>query len=193
MCGEHFGRSFDGIDRRGSSPHVRGTPCTSRTPEASRGIIPACAGNTGPVLQVRRHRGGSSPHVRGTLVADPRCAGRAGIIPACAGNTMASNCRSTTSGDHPRMCGEHAHSAPPIIRRPGSSPHVRGTLDVLDGRHPDRGIIPACAGNTSSEASWALLPRDHPRMCGEHWIGQQDAGAHRGSSPHVRGTPVMRR
>ncbi len=45
MRGEHFGRSFDGIDYRGSSPHARGawSGCSSRTrPER---IIPACAGS----------------------------------------------------------------------------------------------------------------------------------------------------
>src|SRR5690606_20807549 len=49
------------------------------------------------------------------------------------------------------------------------------------------GIIPACAGSTSSSMDIAVPPPDHPRVRGEHdgsvtsWCGQK------GSSPRARG------
>ena len=55
-----------------------------------------------------------------------------------------------------------------------------------------RGIIPACAGNTSLSVRVVSVRRDHPRMCGEHngTIGAE-AGT-QGSSPHVRGARRVR-
>ena len=69
---------------------------------------------------------GSSPHVRG---AHPRSFPNGlqrGIIPACAGSTAPNRSGCAKTGDHPRMCGEHAMvtlDPPPDL---GSSPHVRG-------------------------------------------------------------------
>ena len=52
------------------------------------------------------------------------------------------------------------------------------------------GIIPACAGNTWSDTWPAPIPRDHPRVCGEHVLNIDDATVTQGSSPRVRGTRV---
>ena len=107
MCGEHYTPRMTFVAMSGSSPHVRGTPPHNRIHRRSRGIIPACAGNTlryaGQYSQCGDHPRmcgehlvavavesclvGSSPHVRGTHypVTIPEDALR--IIPACAGNT----------------------------------------------------------------------------------------------------------
>ena len=58
-----------------------------------------------------------------------------------------------------------------------------GTGGVSDG-----GIIPACAGNTSCMAFFALGLRDHPRMRGEHVTICDLHWFTVGSSPHARGT-----
>ena len=86
------------------------------------------------------------------------------------------------------MCGEHNGLRYDSGSNWGSSPHVRGT-------HADRaahgaviGIIPACAGNTPSSRKASSLPRDHPRMCGEHLAVSLIRPSKPGSSPHVRGT-----
>ena len=95
----------------------------------------------------------------------------------------------TDTGDHPRVCGEHAGFRHPLRRRRGSSPRVRGTLTVLHGRRVVERIIPACAGNTSRRRSASGRTWDHPRVCGEH-IGIKTIPGHViGSSPRVRGTP----
>ena len=151
----------------GSSPHVRGAHGRRGFPDNPQGIIPACAGSTGPrtcaATRRRDHprmcgehisgflkglkQKGSSPHVRGA-----RAGGR--------------GCKQS-GWDHPRMCGEH----PPLERlrgcRPGSSPHVRGALRFQAWSRFCLGIIPACAGSTTLTA--------------RGWTATE------GSSPHVRG------
>ena len=85
------------------------------------------------------------------------------------------------------MYGEHYKHRGSITPNPGSSPHVRGALFWCSGVCPDSGIIPACAGSTGATTSVACLPRDHPRMCGEHMRNRRSTRRQKGSSPHVRG------
>ena len=168
---------------------MRGTlvQCGLRLGDA--GIIPAYAGNT----PSRRHRpspkrdhprvcgehfsscvvmvpsGGSSPRMRGTLWTCFRGGRRCGIIPAYAGNTSTIARCWNRSGDHPRVCGEHALSSKINGTRSGSSPRMRGTLS-LDGVS-----VITCG--------------DHPRVCGEH-MGRYEVNPRaKGSSPRMRGTP----
>ena len=111
-----------------------------------------------------------------------------GIIPACAGSTLTAMPAYAGIGDHPRMCGEHGQG--PVRRRPeaGSSPHVRGALDVGDENRRTFGIIPACAGSTPVQARRGLHVRDHPRMCGEHRLGFGDVGGPPGIIPACAGS-----
>ena len=59
-------------------------------------------------------------------------------------------------------------------------------LQCRDGRL--RGIIPACAGNTSRPNAEPESWRDHPRVCGEHDTRGIRRLHNSGSSPRVRGT-----
>ena len=86
------------------------------------------------------------------------------------------------------MCGEHFLHAIVSNYEQGSSPHVRGTLPPIVVPVRRGGIIPACAGNTGSQARLGLIRRDHPRMCGEHSRVILLFNGTGGSSPHVRGT-----
>ena len=131
---------------------------------------------------------GSSPLVRGTPLRGRRDEGDIRIIPACAGNTSPRAETRYWPGDHPRLCGEHSASSGVSGRYQGSSPLVRGTQSLLPPGLRGPGIIPACAGNTYPLRARAMVPRDHPRLCGEHLgSGTTDALAF-GSSPLVRGT-----
>ena len=132
---------------------------------------------------------GSSPHVRGTPRRGDGRGDPFGIIPACAGNTWVEPRKAPAPRDHPRMCGEHATLSGMVASRRGSSPHVRGTLGSRLGYLWSTGIIPACAGNTPTVADSRSHGRDHPRMCGEHWLQHRCVNWTLGSSPHVRGTP----
>ena len=86
------------------------------------------------------------------------------------------------------MCGEHPVEETVEATLSGSSPHVRGTLGWSRAKRRHHGIIPACAGNTVNPCRNSRVPRDHPRMCGEHPPIIGHGKAERGSSPHVRGT-----
>ena len=67
----------------------------------------------------------------------------------------------------------------------------------MRGTRPDRrlgqrpiGIIPAYAGNTRLTCRADAMKWDHPRICGEHRTMTPIRPLARGSSPHMRGTPV---
>ena len=130
---------------------------------------------------------GSSPHVRGAL-SQLQCPCRwLGIIPACAGSTRTLRGFRTGRWDHPRMCGEHYVKHNAKGNDQGSSPHVRGARRRQQDHPGSQGIIPACAGSTSRPPDLHTVPRDHPRMCGEHPLVTSSASPSAGSSPHVRG------
>ena len=192
----------------GSSPRVRGTPAVLERGRHAFGIIPACAGNTVwprtcscrtgdhprvcgehcPRCGARTVNSGSSPRVRGTPDHAPGPSRIHGIIPACAGNTRGLRRSSEHIRDHPRVCGEHWYRNVHVATFPGSSPRVRGTPRVVLCRRRGAGIIPACAGNTSSCRPLRASRRDHPRVCGEHSTLSPLWAAKSGSSPRVRGT-----
>ena len=173
------------------------------------GIIPTCTGNTqsgrltskfkwdhprtcgehstvtiSPLLSV-----GSSPHVRGAQRHHRSRSRHPGIIPACAGSTLDKQNVPSEGRDHPRMCREHPWLASSSTASMGSSPHVRGALRRIVPYLDSRGIIPACAGSTTLILLSTCKRRDHPRMCGEHFLVREMDTKHSGSSPHVRGAP----
>ena len=208
VCGEHLRLARVRSTMAGSSPRVRGTRRRERQSAWSAGIIPACAGNTSARTAVCMERRdhprvcgehdsavwfdnwpqGSSPRVRGTRMAMREWLDLYGIIPACAGNTYIGGESTECPRDHPRVCGEHEEDEYLIMRELGSSPRVRGTLHRCMCRSSNRGIIPACAGNTRGSTPSAPSRRDHPRVCGEHKISNSLINNSQGSSPRVRGT-----
>ena len=130
---------------------------------------------------------GSSPHARGAPVALHAALRHAGIIPACAGSTCRLPRTSRSGRDHPRMRGEHNDELVRTVLVPGSSPHARGAPRGGDTREAVSGIIPACAGSTSTNGTTTVRTRDHPRMRGEHLSTPMMVWSARGSSPHARG------
>ena len=159
---------------------------------------------------------GSSPRVRGTL---ERIAARVDLrrfIPACAGNAPATRLCGLSLTVHPRVCGERSRNRRPITHGAGSSPRVRGTLEVLTRPGIQRRFIPACAGNaplgdssvstyhgssprvrgTRTHAPPPTSPTAvHPRVCGERIHPPAPCCGTGGSSPRVRGThrrPIIR-
>ena len=169
MCGEHNAFGAWKVEKRGSSPRVRGTLSHPLLAAGGVGIIPACAGNTviagfgvGGHWDHPRVCGehtslssglisvmGSSPRVRGTLHRIERQGAGRGIIPACAGNTRTWDAAARPSRDHPRVCGEHLNCEREPVHTRGSSPRVRGTRSTAFPMNSMLGIIPACAGNTA--------------------------------------------
>ena len=133
---------------------------------------------------------GSSPRMRGTQPGDEVEVELRGIIPAYAGNTNSVSHTLGTSGDHPRVCGEHrpvSESAQTLL---GSSPRMRGTPAAWPARSASKWIIPAYAGNTICRFRSNRDRRDHPRVCGEHSTTPVVTPKQQGSSPRMRGTPA---
>ena len=196
---------------QGTIPAYAGSTRLSRTAVRHRGIIPACAGSTrdnGNLPKLARNHprirgehkqvtgawarlGGSSPHALGAHILCNLVEPIVGIIPACAGSTPRSGAGRKGGGDHPRMRGEHYASVADRYSSLGSSPHARGALLVPGATEGACGIIPACAGSTSSRA-WATPPSgDHPRMRGKHRANLLMSLSVAGSSLHARGAPVQ--
>ena len=212
MCGEHLDAGSEQKPCPGSSPHVRGARHILLLSCLRIGIIPACAGSTrrAPLISPPRWdhprmcgehfscasifdiSPGSSPHVRGARTGGCGCDVVRGIIPACAGSTPSTSLVTCAFWDHPRMCGEHYARLKQKAFGLGSSPHVRGALDLEFANFRLRGIIPACAGSTCLSDFERSVFGDHPRMCGEHYYRFSQLEPHAGSSPHVRGALVLR-
>ena len=69
----------------------------------------------------------------------------------------------------------------------GSPPRVRGKLRDLTLVRFLLGITPACAGKTSSQHRVHEGAEDHPRVCGENYVGFNSKHYDQGSPPRVRG------
>ena len=78
------------------------------------------------------------------------------------------------------------HTGPDITS--GSSPRVRGTVELLLETGLIARFIPACAGNRLISMSSKRFPTVHPRVCGEQWQSLSSHPNDAGSSPRVRGT-----
>ena len=74
----------------------------------------------------------------------------------------------------------------------GSPPPTRGTPSCPLSSFSSSGITPAYAGNTRIKTRVQRLPRDHPRLRGEHVIFLIYLIPHVGSPPPTRGTLVCR-
>ncbi len=89
------------------------------------------------------------------------------------------------------MRGEHAVTHPWSRVWRGSPPHARGALLSGGPEYSPSRITPACAGSTTGGVRTPSLRKDHPRMRGEHEVGEFGAEGGRGSPPHARGALVM--
>ena len=191
----------------GSSPRVRGKLVPRPTKRGAGRLIPACAGKTSPSPanprrtrahprvcgENRAHRAspfasrGSSPRVRGKRSLLRRCSCAWGLIPACAGKTIVMVIARKLNAAHPRVCGENPTRKVPYNVCRGSSPRVRGKLHRSAARARSRGLIPACAGKTTSLPTTTRATVAHPRVCGENVPRLSGATVRVGSSPRVRG------
>ena len=148
---------------------------------------PRIRGEHGRVGSPPRLPQGSSPHTRGARRRQAVPGLLRGIIPAYAGSTPRPPACTPTCPDHPRIRGEHSHTAVKGRCVGGSSPHTRGAPARPFNRLGGCGIIPAYAGSTRLMRRVVSAPRDHPRIRGEHRQDKESAMDRSGSSPHTRG------
>ena len=132
---------------------------------------------------------GSSPRMRGSQLGEQALVDDDGIIPAHAGLTSVVAMIRYAPQDHPRACGAHSHDAALAHVLLGSSPRMRGSLDLYFRSARVTGIIPAHAGLTTLSPACARPHGDHPRACGAHHLHARSCEHIRGSSPRMRGSP----
>ena len=191
----------------GSSPLVRGQPDPSRRFAPPMRIIPAragptlyrkrtakpcadhprsCGANTTTPFTITR-LAGSSPLVRVQRSGVRLHALALRIIPARAGPTKSPSPRILSVTDHPRSCGANSYFFQSTTADSGSSPLVRGQLQLQQDDTTKLRIIPARAGPTAKYYLKPDITADHPRSCGANLSTFITPLRASGSSPLVRG------
>ena len=162
----------------GSSPLTRGKRAATRTRRRRVGLIPAHAGKTSQLWEMKtaaaahpRSRGenvigvsgsvcvrGSSPLTRGKLRRHDRRRRRQRLIPAHAGKTKDALAAVKGTAAHPRSRGENLHEGGDDGRERGSSPLTRGKPCLRRGMPCAGRLIPAHAGKTNQDAITRAVP-----------------------------------
>ena len=206
-CGANWAKSLSRCRRCGSSPRMRGKHILAEDSSTVMRIIPAHAGQTsfgwpvmrwppdhpracGANLSARYPDAvvlGSSPRMRGkqSTCAWSRLQRR--IIPAHAGQTHTRCRRRPQAPDHPRACGANTSSTERVYPAAGSSPRMRGKRQGSATGRPNERIIPAHAGQTSTQLKNEFYSADHPRACGANPDSSWTRRSPSGSSPRMRG------
>ena len=159
---------------------VGGRACPPRAHPRSRGE------NFQAELEMIQDRG-SSPLTRGKRGRTP--APRVGdrLIPAHAGKTASASAGSFRRAAHPRSRGENSRRPHKRTMLRGSSPLTRGKPGSRPGLAGRRGLIPAHAGKTLTQAPDELEAEAHPRSRGENFSAAMSSRCLQGSSPLTRG------
>ena len=206
-CGENRNHVLASGIKTGSSPRVRGKQRRRKSTRSRMGLIPARAGKTpqghprpswrwahpracgenASLVVAESQNPGSSPRVRGKHWLDARVNAIQRLIPARAGKTPVGLAQSPGTQAHPRACGENFSLYDLQNLLPGSSPRVRGKLNMYDNPTSFTGLIPARAGKTAGSWSGCGSGGAHPRACGENSSAIVIPLPVTGSSPRVRG------
>ena len=171
----------------GSSPLTRGKRCPPSRYQATRGLIPAHAGKTPRVHDLRHSHAGSSPLTRGKRTYRMVFVLWLRLIPAHAGKTTRRSPFRWPGRAHPRSRGENISSRDSGMSSKGSSPLTRGKRGDAWRGFPGDGLIPAHAGKTQNRVTSRVTVEAHPRSRGENCWRMIASYLQRGSSPLTRG------
>ena len=167
-CGEKYLKELCTRLQAGSPPRVRGKVRARTDHVPGKGITPARAGKSEPIMTVdasnRDHpracgekslqlsaRGmhwGSPPRVRGKGFCLFHARFDRGITPARAGKSRFASSFCDMPRDHPRACGEKPGNLWGQVCPQGSPPRVRGKVTNKFGYPSFKGITPARAGKS---------------------------------------------
>ena len=114
-----------------------------------------------------------------------------GITPAYAGKTLIKRTCSSTTQDHPRVCGKNEKGTTMLNKDLGSPPRMREKPPTFLHSIRICRITPAYAGKTERLKPKALLCWDHPRVCGKNGIGLFTSHNCPGSPPRMREKPYL--
>ena len=190
-CGENPILSHVHHPRLGSPPRLRGKQLRAVGRAVRRGLTPAPAGKTVHYVY--------SGYIRG---AHPRACGENPVMPSMAafkpgspprlrGKQLHNIGRSDAWRLTPRACGENNTFAKYELGGAGSPPRLRGKPCCARWLSHARGLTPAPAGKTSTILTAGIVPRAHPRACGENAVEAGRPHHAQGSPPRLRGKPVI--
>ena len=193
VCGEKMCCTAMACRRSGSPPRMRGKVAVGARKKSWLGITPAYAGKSGLEATISacvwdHPRVCGEKALRKTAVSV-----REGSPPRMRGKAF----HALTDGKGRRITPAYAGKSPEpfsaCILSTGSPPHVRGKDDEgrLKLRHV--GITPAYAGKRHCKAAFCAWFWDHPRVCGEKYLAQQQARLVAGSPPRMRGKAQFKR
>ena len=111
--------------------------------------------------------GGPPPRMRGRPISNVRHETQHWTTPAYAGKTLSAVWVTSTSADHPRVCGEDVVLPVPLQFPAGPPPRMRGRRPHGSPKQRGRRTTPAYAGKTSITRRIVCPSTDHPRVCGE--------------------------
>ena len=151
MCGKNYSMDNQAQKKQGSPPRVREKLFLLLPLGFGLGITPACAGKTSasqPFQERSRDhprvcgknvvsegliicRPGSPPRVREKRTKWVESKLNARITPACAGKTLYVTNPTSSTWDHPRVCGKNDNSSIESKLKSGSPPRVREKLVLL--------------------------------------------------------------
>ena len=177
---------------RGPIPACAGQPCSNRLPPIFWGAYPRVCGATMQSLAVCTAHVGLSPRVRGNRVCKHLAYWRSGPIPACAGQPQFGQGRENPRGAYPRVCGATGQNVLPDYEEQGLSPRVRGNLHRVCRVGASLGPIPACAGQPTRNIMDVAVFRAYPRVCGATAVRPGPRESQGGLSPRVRGNRPKR-
>ena len=154
---------------------------------ATAGITPAYAGKS---LERVPHTPSCQDHPR---LCGEKCRHRwrkgssTGSPPPMRGKAAADTYHPHYHGITPAYAGKSSFLISAIVIFLGSPPPMRGKDDEATATKDKVGITPAYAGKSVQSASNALVPRDHPRLCGEKGKFVKNMMLNEGSPPPMRG------
>ena len=170
-----------------SIPARAGEPRSNADFNGLTGVYPRACGGTRRFRPFAPRIGGLSPRVRGNLSQGRGDKFGQGSIPARAGEPCTGQVHIIGYRVYPRACGGTITSVGSGHRGVGLSPRVRGNQDSGSYCIPERGSIPARAGEPGNARAVNSRPWVYPRACGGTFYCRKRHRALLGLSPRVRG------
>ena len=140
----------------------------------------------------QRRTQGSPPRMRGKGFVHDGFLQLPGITPAYAGKSACFQLCEQLARDHPRVCGEKPDFSGLLLSLQGSPPRMRGKATNTAPSTPWNRITPAYAGKRYCITCSSFVPEDHPRVCGEKYMGVPTKVKKPGSPPRMRGKVYIR-
>ena len=171
----------------GTTPAYAGKTCAAPSWIARPRDHPRVCGGDWPGTLFSDDVGGPPPRMRGRPYPSACGGGAVRTTPAYAGKTKTTTTRPSSMRDHPRVCGEDACASVLRLKPCGPPPRMRGRRHQTARLPRLIGTTPAHAGKTRFGPDMPPTAWDHPRACGEDFVGAMPGALRVGPPPRMRG------